>query len=110
MLEPVTKKFQDSSTLEFFRFTFFCDSCGKAVKEITYPYKPTFKAKLFISESERRARELIRQSAHARAYDQANNEVLLQFNHCPACEKRVCDDCYNELEGLCHECASKIYR
>ena len=108
MLEPVTQKFKDSSTHEYFRFTFFCDSCGKAVTEITYPYKPTFKAKLFISESERRARELILQSEHARAYDQANMEVLFQFNQCPACKKRVCDDCYNEMEELCHKCASKI--
>ena len=108
MLEPVTKKFEDGSTLETFRFTFFCDICGKAVKEITYPYKPPFKAKFFISKSERRARELLWLHDHDSAYERANKEVLLQFNRCPACGKRVCEDCYNELEGLCRECARKI--
>ena len=107
MLEPVTKKFEDGSTLEIFKFTFFCDSCGKAVKEITYPYKPPFKAKFFISKSERKARELIWQSDHASAYDRANKEVLLHFNRCPVCGRRVCDDCFNEVEGICHLCESK---
>lgn len=107
MLEPVTKKFEDGSTLETFRFTFFCDICGKAVKEITYPYKPPFKAKFFISKSERKARELLWLHDHDSAYERANKEVLLQFNRCPVCGKRVCDDCYHELEGLCRECARK---
>ena len=107
MLEPVTKKFEDGSTLEDFKFTFFCDSCGTAVKTVTYPYKPPFKAKFFISKSERRARELIWQSDHASAYDRANKEVLLSFNRCSVCGKRVCDDCFCEEEGICRECASK---
>lgn len=105
MLDPVTKKFENGSTLEYFKFTFFCDVCGKAVKEITYPYKPPFKAKFFISKSERKARELIWQSDHASAYDRANKEVLLYFNHCPVCGRRVCDDCYNDADGKCNECS-----
>ncbi len=107
MLEPVTKKFEDGSTLEVFKFTFFCDLCGEAVKDISYPYKPPFKPKLFLSGSERRARELIWQSDHASAYDRANQEVLLFFNRCPVCDRRVCDDCFDDAEGLCHECRSK---
>ncbi len=107
MLEPVTKKFEDSSTLENFKFTFFCDSCGSVVKEITYPYKPPFKLKFFLSKSERRARELIWQSDHASAYDRANKEVLLSFNRCPVCKRRVCDDCFNDEEGLCRRCTDQ---
>ena len=107
MLEPVTKKFEDGSTLEDFKFTFFCDSCGTAVKTVTYPYNPPFKAKFFISKSERRARELIWQSDHASAYDRANKEVLLHVNRCPVCQRRVCDDCYHDTDGLCIECMSK---
>ncbi len=107
MLEPVTKKFEDSSTLENFKFTFFCDECGSAVRVVSYPYRPPFRPKLFITKSERLARELIWQSDHASAYDRANKEVLLSFNRCPACHKRVCDDCFREEEGLCHECASR---
>ena len=106
-LVPITKKFEDGSTPEDFRFTFFCDLCGKAVKTITYPYTPPFKAKLFISASERRARELIWQSDHASAYDRANQEALLSLNHCSVCGKRVCDDCFDEEEGICPECACK---
>ena len=107
MLDPVTKKFENGSTLEEFKFIFFCDVCGRAVKEIAYPYKPPFKAKIFISKSERKARELIWQSDHASAYDRANKEVLFYFNHCPACGRRVCDDCYNDEEGICRECSKK---
>ncbi len=107
MLEPITKKFEDGSTLEEFKFTFFCDNCQKAVGEISYPYTPPFRPKFFLSRSERRARELIWQSDHASAYDRANKEVMLSFNRCPVCGKRVCDDCFEDEEGLCHECAGK---
>ena len=107
MLDPVTKKFEDGSTLEEFKFTFFCDSCQKEVSEITYPYTPPFRPKFFQSKSERKARELIWQSDHASAYDRANREVLLSFNRCPACGKRVCDECFREEEGICRECAEK---
>jgi len=107
MLEPVTKKYEDGSTLEVFRFTFFCDLCGREVSRITYPYKPPFKAKIFISRSEQKARELIWQSDHASAYDRANKEVLLHVNRCSVCQRRVCDDCYHDTDGLCIECMSK---
>ena len=108
MLEPITKKYEDGSTLEKFKFTFFCDLCGCAVEEISYTYNPPFKPKFFISKSEQRARELLWLHDHDSAYERANKEVLLQFNRCPACGKRVCEDCYHELEGLCRECARKI--
>jgi len=104
MLEAVTRKYEDGSTLEYFRFTFFCDSCGKAVKVVTYPYKPPFKPKIFLTKSERRARELIWQCDHAVAYERANKEVLISFNQCPACYQRICDDCFDEDEGVCIMC------
>ena len=107
MLTPVTQKFEDGSTLEVFRFTFFCDACSKVVEEISYPYTPPFRAKFFLSKSERKARELIWQNDHTSAYDRANKEVLLRFNRCPVCGRRVCDDCYQEAEGICHQCADK---
>jgi len=107
MLEPITRKYEDGSTLEKFSFTFFCDTCGKAVKTITYPYSPPFKAKFFLTGSERRARELIWQSDHGSAYDRANKEVLLSFNRCSVCGSRVCDDCFCEEEGVCRECMIK---
>ena len=107
MLEPVTKKYEDGSTLEVFRFIFFCDLCGREVSEITYPYTPPFKAKLFISRSERKARELIWQSDHASAYDRANREILLHLDRCPVCGRRVCDSCFVDVAGICQACADK---
>ncbi len=104
MLEPVTKKFQDDSNLELFRFTFFCDSCGKAVKAVTYRYKPPFKPKLFLSASERRAREILWLGDHSNAYERANKEALIFFNRCPVCGRRVCDDCFADEDGICLEC------
>ncbi len=110
MLEPVTKKFEDGSTLEHFKFIFFCDRCGKPVKVVTYPYNPPFKPKFFLSKSEQRARELIWQSDHASAYDRANKEVLLSFNRCPVCKERVCDDCFDAEEGMCRSCKNEHER
>lgn len=28
MLSPVTKNYEDKSTIEYFEFTFYCDCCG----------------------------------------------------------------------------------
>ena len=107
MLEPITKKYEDGSTLEKFKFTFFCDSCGCAVEEISYTYHPPFKPKFFISKSEQRARELLWLSDHASAYDRANKEALLSFNRCPVCKRRVCDDCFDTEAGFCYDCSRK---
>jgi hypothetical protein len=41
------------------------------------------------------------------ATGEANLEEHLKFNHCPACGKRVCDDCFVFEEkhgGVCKDC------
>lgn len=107
MLEPVTRKYTDESTMERFGFTFYCDRCGKAVKSVEYPYRPPFRAKLFLSASERQARELIWQKDHDAAYERANKDVLLSFNRCPQCGDRVCDECFSDEGSSCKQCEAK---
>ena len=42
------------------------------------------------------------------AFDAAQEEVRSQFRKCPSCNKWVCiEDCWNEDEGLCVECAPR---
>lgn len=107
MLESVTKKWEDDSNLERFKFSFYCDCCGKRIVTLEYKFNSGFKPKLFMSEAERKARELIWQKDHDSAYERANNDALLQFNRCPKCGGRVCDDCYSISDDLCFDCTNE---
>ena len=44
---------------------------------------------------------------HRAAFDEANLEAHVQFNRCPVCGKRVCDDCFcieGKNGGVCRDC------
>lgn len=104
-MEAITKKWEDNSDLKQFKFDFYCDCCGKKVVSLEYRFNSGFKAKLLMSEAERRARELVWQKDHEAAYERANVEAAFQFNRCPNCGRRVCEDCYSVFDEQCKECA-----
>ena len=102
MLPAVTKKFKDRSTDRYFGFTFYCDECGAAWESDRYPFSmrdaPTG------STGEKNAHVLMWKAEHDAAYERANNEALLQFNKCPKCGRRVCDNCFSEVAVICLNC------
>ncbi len=113
MLEPATKKWEDKSTTKIFKFIFFCDCCGKEILSPEYEFQSGFRAKIFISEAERRAREIIWQRDHDFAYERANLHMLQNHIHrCEICFASICGDCAyvcDELEGgvCCEKCLAE---
>jgi hypothetical protein len=107
MSKPVTVKTTDYSGRESFSFGFYCDKCGNEWRSPAVPF-----TKGGLSEiAEEEARQMIWGYEHKFAYEQANLEAHLNFNHCPVCGSRVCDTCFNfeeqEHGGACYECCKK---
>ena len=44
---------------------------------------------------------------HENAFERCQNEAMRHFHRCPNCYTYVCDQCYNEDEGLCVQCAPR---
>lgn len=112
MLGSVTKKYQDESTLEVFRFTFFCDCCGKALHASEWKFGEEFPPKLILSTSEQKARQIIWAKDHEAAFERANREILGKLNRCESCGARICDDCARVCEAMggsvvCKTCAAE---
>ena len=137
MLHSFTRNHSDISTEAGFQFEFFCDCCGNGykstfVKSSTYEKKAKsgrfgrmasglgglFGGKVsdigwalergsevagnrFETESPAWRKE------HEAAFDQAQEEVRPMFKKCPACNKWVCADCWNDEENLCTDCAPR---
>ncbi len=55
-----------------------------------------------------KARVLMWKVEHDAAYERANTEAVLNFNRCPQCGQRVCDDCFAEFEIVCLKCEVQI--
>ena len=111
MLSPITKKYTDESTMKQFRFTFYCDCCGKAVPTQAYEFNSAFAQKTFLSNDEKEARAIIYAHEHGAAYERANNEVRLNLNRCEVCGNMICEDCsiYSEngkVDVFCKACAN----
>ena len=107
MMKAITKKFIDKSTDEFFKFSFYCDRCGFEWESCTYYFEHGFSNEL--TEGERRAKNIMWRVEHDIAFERANLEARLKFNHCVKCGKIVCDECYafDEEEDLCVDCARR---
>ena len=75
MLSPITKKYTDESSMKQFRFTFYCDCCGKPIPAQAYDFNSAFAQKTFLSNDEKEARAIIYANEHRLAYERANNEV-----------------------------------
>ena len=107
MLKTITKNYRDRSTDGFFKFSFYCDRCGKEWTSEEYPFVHGFGEKL--SENEKRAKEILWRSDHDAAFERANLEARLRFNVCKICMEAVCDECFamEEDEEICINCAEE---
>lgn len=137
MLHSFTRNYNDLSTDAGFQFEFYCDCCGNGFKSTfqkssTYGQRnksqkvgkfastlgSLFGGKAgdighvlergsdFISERLGDQSPEWRQEQEL-SFDNAQAEVRPLFKKCPACNRWVCRDCWNEDEGLCTDCAPR---
>ncbi|MFQ3619798.1 MAG: zinc ribbon domain-containing protein [Spirochaetales bacterium] len=135
-LQAFTSNFADNSTEAGFQFTFFCDICREGYKTSFIESKTYKKAGIlrglgkaislgtsllgssgagftlergadFISE---RFRGMSPEwhKEHEKAFELAQNEAKEHFFRCPRCKKYVCENDWNEQEGLCVNDAPRI--
>ncbi len=135
-LQPFTDNFADNSTEAGFQFTFFCDLCREGYKTKFSESKTHKKAGLLrglgraisigtslLGKSgtgytiERGADILTEryqgmspewQKEHEAAFELAQNEAKQHFHRCPKCKKWVCENDWNEQEGLCVDDAPRV--
>jgi hypothetical protein len=127
-LQPFTRNYQDNSTDAGFQFTFLCDICGDGYKTAFIQSKTYKKAGLWkgLGSVAQIGGQLTGHSSgysvgqganvmgqrfqgmtpewhkeHEAAFDTAQNEAKGHFFRCPRCHKYVCENDWNEQEGLC---------
>ena len=137
MLHSFTTNHNDLSTEAGFQFEFFCDCCGNGFKSTfvpstTYNAKKRserlgrgagvlgglFGGKLGdLGWAVERGSDVVGSNLdgqspqwrkeHEAAFDAAQEEVKPLFRKCPSCNSWVCEDCWNDDEGLCIQCAPR---
>ena len=102
--KPVTAKYTDLSTPNWFRFAFHCDRCGAGTLSERYVFNPED----FDRQPGRKEKELLWTQQHEDAFERANSEAKFEFNVCPSCGGRFCNECFRltEESGLCVDCGS----
>ena len=134
-LTPFTRNFQDNSTEAGFQFTFFCDLCNDGYKTKFIESKTYKKAGLFrglgravsigadlagrggLGYSAERGSDILSERFHGMspewhreheaAFEVAQNEAKGHFMRCPKCKRYVCENDWNEQDGLCVEDAPR---
>jgi len=135
-LQPFTRNFADNSTEAGFQFTFYCDLCESGYKTEFIPSK-TYKKRGFlrglgraasigselagigrIGDATERGTDVISErfegmspewhKEHEAAFASAQNEAMGHFHRCPRCRRWVCENDWNEQEGLCTEDAPRV--
>lgn len=124
-----TDNYADNSTDAGFQFTFFCDLCREGYKTSFIESKTYKKGRLFksigglvsaaaqvsgkhnVGYGFQRGTDAIGQKfngmspdwhkEHDKAFELAQNEAKEHFFRCPKCTKWVCENDWNEQEGLC---------
>jgi hypothetical protein len=135
-MQAFTDNYEDNSTEEGFQFTFFCNLCNEGFKSSFIPSKSHKKGRFFsglgqaisvgaslfgqdnIGYDVERGADIIGQrfegmsaewhKEHEEAFKVAQNEVKGYFHRCPKCRQWVCDNDWNEQEGLCVECSPRV--
>ncbi len=131
-----TDNYADNSTEAGFQFTFFCDHCKEGYKTRFVESKSYKKGRLLrglgriagaaaqitgkynLGYGLERGTDAISErfqgmspewhKEHEKAFEEAQNEAQGHFHRCPKCTKWVCENCWNEQEGLCIECAPRV--
>jgi hypothetical protein len=134
-LQPFTRNFADNSTEAGFQFTFYCDLCNdgyktKFVESKTYKKAGRWRnigrvvsigadlaGRYRIGNTVERGTDVISERfqgmspewhrEHEKAFEIAQNEAMGHFHRCPKCMRYVCENDWNELEGLCIEDAPR---
>ena len=127
--------FADNSTDAGFQFTFFCDNCKEGYKTRFMESKSYKKGRLLktvgglfgaaarvagkynVGYGVSRGTDALAEKfqgmspawhkEHEKAFMQAQNETKEHFKRCPKCTHWVCENCWNEQEGLCVTCAPR---
>lgn len=137
MLQAFTRNYKDNSTDAGFEFTFYCDVCNDGfrssfIESETYKKKNGLRglaqgASILgsliggkasnIGNAAQRGGDVLSQrfdgqspewqKEHEKAFERAQNEAKQHFHRCPSCHNYVCDQCWNEDEGLCVSCAPR---
>lgn len=135
-LKPFTDNFADNSTEAGFQFTFYCDICREGYRTEFIESKAYKKAGIFrgigrlmsviawlagkwrIGYSLERGTDFISEryrgmspewhKEHEKAFELAQNEAKGHFHRCPKCTRWVCENDWNEQEGLCIEDAPRV--
>lgn len=135
-LKPFTDNYQDNSADAGFQFTFFCEICNEGYKTRFIESKTFKKAGLFrglgdaisavssifgqghIGGNIERGTDILSRKyegmspewrrEHDEAFEVAQNEAKEHFLRCPKCKKWVCENDWNEQEGLCVEDAPRV--
>jgi hypothetical protein len=130
-----TDNFADNSTEAGFQFTFYCDFCQEGYKTQFVESKTYKKAGLFrglgkalsvgatvlgksgIGSTIERGADILTERfegmspewhrEHEEAFKLAQNEAKGHFHRCPKCTKWVCENDWNEQDGLCTTCAPR---
>lgn len=128
-LQPFTDNFADNSTEAGFQFTFFCDLCQEGHKTKFIESKTYKKAGLLsglgkaislgatilgqsgLGSTIERGSDILTErfqgmspewhKEHESAFGLAQNEAKGHFHRCPKCKRWVCENDWNEQEGLC---------
>lgn len=137
MLKAFTRNFEDNSTEAGFQFTFYCDVCSDGYKSSfieSSTYKKSMGirgitrgasvlgrliggAASNLGYSLEHGGDILSErfegmspewhKEHEKAFEKAMNEAKEHFHRCHSCHLWVCDDDFNEDEGLCVECAPR---
>jgi len=134
-LQPFTDNFTDNSTEAGFQFTFNCHICGEGYQtkfissksykrgKVTKTFGGLFGAaaqvlgKHNIGYGVEKATNVLGgkfgqmspkwRKEHDVAFERAQTEAKAHFHRCPKCTEWVCENCWNEQEGLCTNCAPR---
>ncbi len=133
-MQPFTRNYSDESTDAGFRFKFDCDICGDGYKTSFIESKSNKKAGFLkglgkaasiggsflgsnmgynISHGTDALSERFGgmspewHKEHEAAFELAQNEAKGHFQRCPRCRKYVCENDWNDQEGLCVEDAPR---
>lgn len=135
-LKPFTRNYEDNSTDAGFQFTFYCDICQDGYKTEFIESKTYKKGGLLkglargvsigasllgahnIGYNVERGADIFSErfegmspewhKEHEAAFEIAQNEAKQHYHRCPRCKKWVCEDDWNEQEGLCVECTPRM--
>lgn len=133
--KPFTRNFADNSTEAGFQFTFYCDLCEDGFKtqfEESTTYSKSRKLKGLLRGASMAASLLGKHNLeynigrggdiigerfdgmspewhreHEAAFERAQNEAKRRFQRCHKCHRWVCEQDWNEQEGLCVDCAPR---